>query len=98
MPARDIQHIGRPRQSGDPAAQLRQQLPALLDRHVEPCGAGGRIELVQIVRLHARGQHRAKQRLQRRGTVVHAAQQHRLAQHRQLREPEHDVIAAGCRW
>ena len=85
--ARDIQHIGRPGQPGDPAAQRGQQPPPLLDRHVEPRGPRRGIELVQVVRLHPRGQHGAEQRLQRRGAVVDAAQQHRLAEQRDARAP-----------
>ena len=78
-PARNIQHLGRRGDAGEPATQGRHQGAALGDRRVEMRRAGCRVELVQVIGLHPCGEHGAEQAFQRLGTVIHTAQQDGLA-------------------
>ena len=52
--ARHVEHVGRPGQAGDAAAQLAQQGAPFGDGHREARGAGRGVELVQVVGLHPR--------------------------------------------
>lgn len=71
--AGDVEHVGRPGEAGDAAAQRPQQALTFGDGNVKARGAGSRIKLMQVIGLHARGEHGAEQSLQRLGCVVNAA-------------------------
>src|SRR5579859_1697906 len=49
--ARYVEDVGRLADAGDTAAQLAHQGAAFLDRHAEMVGAGGEVELVQVIGL-----------------------------------------------
>ena len=58
--ARNVQHVGRPGQARQPAAQRAEDALAILDRHGEMGGAAGWVKLVQVLRLHPGAEHGAK--------------------------------------
>ena len=73
--AGNVEHIGRPGKPAHTPPQSGHQALTLGQRNAEPSGAGGGIKLVQIIRLHAQGNHRPEKIFKSLHAVIHAAQQ-----------------------
>ena len=80
--ARRVDDVVRHRVAGGMAAQLRDDLEALLDRRAEVRRAADRVALVEVVRPDADHQQLVHQLLHRLDVVVDALEQHGLAAER----------------
>src|ERR1700743_18249 len=77
--AGNIEYELRLAQSGYPASQRRHQLLAARQRGAQMRRATRAVAMMQIIRLYPPFNQGSHQRLERRGIVIDAAQQHRLA-------------------
>src|SRR6478736_9580429 len=68
-------------QSGDPSPQRAHQFLPVPERGTQVRRAGREVAVVQIIGFYAAFDERPHQRFQRRGIVIDAPQQHRLADH-----------------
>ena len=78
--AGDVQDVGGPGQAGDAAAEGAEDGLALGDGDPEAGGAGGGVEVVQIVGFHAGAEHGPEQGFQGVGAVIDAAEEDGLAE------------------